>query len=62
MIIYNIKDFKGINLYKCDYNKNQELLKSGFTPVYFDDKFYYYLLDDELYNYIKQQGGVSNNG
>lgn len=61
MIIYNIKDFKDIDLYKCNDKQNYELLKSGFTPIYFDDKFYYYLLDDKLQNYIKR-GGVSNNG
>lgn len=55
-------DFGGIELYKCNYSKNQELLKLGFEPVYIDDNFYYYILDDKLQDYIKQQGGVSLNG
>lgn len=54
MIIYNITDFNGIDLYKCDSIKNQELLKLGFTPVYFDDDFYYYILDKKLQNYINK--------
>lgn len=52
MLIHNIKDFDGVDLFRCDKNKNQQLLELGFTPVYFDDDFYYYIIDENLQNYI----------
>ena len=44
MLISNIKDFSGIDLYKCKSKENQELLKAG----------YYYLLDEKLQEYLNK--------
>ena len=54
MLISNIKDFSGIDLYKCKSKENQELLKSGFNPIGVDDDWYYYLLDEKLQEYLNK--------
>ena len=54
MLISNIKDFSGIDLYKCKSKENQELLKAGFNPIGVDDDWYYYLLDEKLQEYLNK--------
>lgn len=54
MLINNINDFSGVNLYKCKSSENESILKAGFTPIYVDEDWYYYLLDDKLQEYLNK--------
>lgn len=54
MLISNIKDFNGIDLYKCKSKESQELLIAGFTPIGIDGDWYYYLLDEKLQEYLNK--------
>lgn len=55
MLISNIKNFNGIDLYKCKSKESQELLIAGFTPIGIDDDgWYYYLLDKKLQEYFNK--------
>lgn len=57
MYIRNIHDFPDIPLYKCSFEEYFNLLKIGFTPIFIDNGFYFFILDDKLKTEIKKTGG-----
>lgn len=55
MLIRNIGKFDRLDLYKCKKVEHLELLEHGFTPISFDDDWYYYLNDKKLQEYLNNK-------
>lgn len=52
MLIKNMPQFTGIDLYECDKTQEEDLTMHGFTPIYIEKDKYYFLLDSELKEYL----------
>lgn len=52
MLIWNMPQFTGIDLYECGKNEETDLVMHGFTPIYREKDKYYFLLDSELRDYL----------
>lgn len=57
MFVHNLLEFEGLNLFECGYEQHLTLLHNGFSPMCIDGNTYYYLLDEELGNFLRE--GVS---
>ena len=57
MLITNIRDFKNLNLYKCNKKKSLILQKNGFHLIGYDNHEYFFLMTDRLSNFLKSKGG-----
>lgn len=56
MLITNIESYPNVSLYKCNFDIYMKLLKSGLTPVFIKDGYYYFLNNKELSSIIKIGG------
>lgn len=56
MYIKNIHDFPNLQFYKCNFDTYIYLLKAGFTPVFIDKGFYFFILDEKIKSVIKIGG------
>lgn len=56
MLITNIESYPDVSLYKCNFDIYIKLLKSGLTPVFIKDGYYYFLNNSELSKIIKIGG------
>ena len=52
MLIRNMPQITGIDLYECGKDEEADLVMHGFTTIYIEKNKYYFLLDSELKDYL----------